>query len=100
MGFIPYQRRNGRLSHRFRGSIGLVDGVQFTKQSSVSYLVSQEDVAGLETACTSGITSMYLLPWSASLNADIGTWDVSDVTDMSYMFSGAGSFDQNLDTGM
>ena len=32
----------------------------------------------------------------SSFDGDISGWDVSGVTDMSYMFQGADSFDQNL----
>ena len=46
---------------------------------------------------TSNVINMSGMFWNATaFDKDIGVWDVSDVTDMYYMFNGAESFNQNL----
>jgi surface protein len=45
----------------------------------------------------SRVTDMsYLFNWKYSMNEDIGCWDVSNVTSMEYMFYRAGMFNQNI----
>jgi surface protein len=46
--------------------------------------------------CTSGITNMSKLFWGAWFNQDIGSWDVSSVTNMSQMFEQAQLFNQDI----
>ena len=49
---------------------------------------------------TGQMTSMYgLFRDKTSFNADIGYWDVSNVTDMTNMFRGASSFNKTLVLG-
>ena len=72
--------------------------------SGVQYYVV--DRGGLDAAiasnqylskyCTSKITNMSDLNLGATFNQDIGAWDVSNVTDMNYMFRDASSFNGNL----
>jgi len=38
----------------------------------------------------------YMFSDAGNFNQDLSSWDVSNVTDMSYMFSGAGIFNQDL----
>ena len=42
------------------------------------------------------VTNMYRMFSNAAFNQDIGSWDVSAVTDMRYMFSGAQAFNQDI----
>ena len=51
----------------------------------------------ISTWDTSGVTDMSdLFRGASSFNEDIGGWDTSGVTSMRYMFDGASAFDQNL----
>ena len=67
------------------------NGIVYTKRTR-----SEITTANAATTCTSGITYMSgLFDGEVSFNGDISSWDVSSVTKMDYMFSGASSFDQN-----
>ena len=47
----------------------------------------------------SQVTNMsYMFCKAKVMNADIGTWEVSNVTDMSYLFSEATKFDKNINS--
>lgn len=62
------------------GDTGSVNGITYTKRTK-----DQITGSNAPTTCTSGITDMswYL---TYSFNADISSWDVSQVTDMQHMF--------------
>lgn len=76
---------------------GYVDGVLYTKRDR-DYL----DYLGFsstewEVICTSGISDMSEVFYGAtSFNQDIGSWDTSNVTNMREMFSRATFFNQDL----
>ena len=51
----------------------------------------------INTWCTAGITDMsYLFDGKSTFNENIGGWDVSSVTEMRGMFSRADAFNQNI----
>ena len=67
------------------GDKGIVAGTEYTKRSA-----DQITVDNASTTCTSGIIDMSELfyGFGIKLPTEIGHWDVSSVTDMSYMFHG------------
>lgn len=122
-----YRAENGvtvRCPSAAVGESGEVDGVTYVKRdrAGLDALVDAEDTAGLETACTTGVTDLSALfaqaTWfdgdvghwdtgdvttlqSTFFNAnafagDLGAWDTGRVTDMSYAFRSAASFDADL----
>ena len=82
------------------GESGDVGGVTYTKRSKaqIDALVDAGDYASLATTCTSSVTDMSWMFYNnaTSFNGDIGSWDVSSVTTMKYMFMRATAFNQNL----
>ena len=76
------------------GFIGKVDGVSYKVVDSIMLYKMVEKKGDLRFICTSKITNMSKLFMEFPLNglpqtiSDISNWDVSNVTDMSGMFSG------------
>ena len=52
--------------------------------------------SAIDTPDLSGVTSMSEMFHTTPFNGDIGSWDTSNVTDMSGVFSGATSFNQDI----
>ena len=74
------------------GDVGEVEGVLYTKRN-----VEDIDTDNAATTCTSGITDMSeLFEGETTFNEDISTWDVSNVTNMSFMFRDAEAFNQDI----
>lgn len=74
------------------GSSGTVNGITYTKRTRAE--ITPDNAA---TTCTSGITDMSnLFNGNTSFNEDISSWDVSSVTTMKLMFRNAHDFNQNI----
>jgi surface protein len=74
------------------GDSGTVNGVTYTKRKK-----DQINSTNVTTTCTSGITDMSSMFYGASsFNQDVSSWDVSKITNMRGMFRGASSFNQNI----
>ena len=87
------------------GDVGTINGVQYTvvdREMLDQMLLDEED---LSRVCTTRITDMSALflhsidgvPYPfENFNQPIGSWDVSNVTNMFMMFYGAESFNQDI----
>jgi surface protein len=75
------------------GDTGVVNGITYTKRSK-----DQITTDNAVSTCTSGITDMSGLFSSTTFNQDIGFWDVSSVTNMTFMFESATEFNQDIST--
>lgn len=74
------------------GETGVVNGITYTKRTK-----AQITTGNAATTCTSGITDMSLMfNGAGSFNEDISTWDVSSATTMRFMFAGATAFNSVL----
>ena len=79
----------------------MLNGVTYTIVNKAMLLDVINDPIGNNTTLvvTTLITDMSdLFRGNSSFNQDIGTWDVSNVTDMSGMFNGDTAFNQDLST--
>ena len=79
------------------GSKGMVNGIEYTVVD-INTLRNRIEYGGdVTTVCTSRITDMSaMFGGPDSFNQDISAWDVSNVTTMSGMFSNSYSFNQDL----
>ena len=75
------------------GESGVVNEITYTKRTKEQ--ITNENAA---TTCTSGITNMFSMFSYSPFNQDIGSWDVSNVTDMSDLFKNNSTFNQDIST--
>ena len=84
------------------GDIGTIDGVEYTvvdREMIIQMLINDEDVTKV---CTTRITNMDAMlgndgaEYQIGFNQPIGSWDVSNVTDMTGMFNHSVSFNQDI----
>ena len=68
------------------GYIGEIDGVSYKVVDEKMLRMMIENNEDLRFICTSKITNMSEMFRDGSFSVDLSKWDVSNVTDMSYMF--------------
>jgi len=81
------------------GATGIIDGVTYTvvdEQMLRVMVNNEEDITKLATTKVTDMSSMFQSEPTLDINQDISNWDVSNVTDMRYMFSEAYAFNQPL----
>ena len=83
------------------GDTGVVNGVTYTvvDEAMLREMVENEqDVTKVATTKVTNMNSMFLINSGtfSNFNQDIGSWDVSNVTDMGKMFDNASAFNQPI----
>ncbi|MCC5945177.1 MAG: BspA family leucine-rich repeat surface protein, partial [Bernardetiaceae bacterium] len=93
------------MAFAFRGCANLtynaVDTPNFTAVTDMTLMfyacTAFDGNATMNTWNTSNVTNMsYMFRGASSFNAPIGNWNTSNVTDMKWMFRGASSFNQPI----
>ncbi|MFD2200989.1 BspA family leucine-rich repeat surface protein [Shivajiella indica] len=79
------------------GYKGIINGVEYEAVDNEFLKMRVEEKADLTKLCTSLVTDLSYLGLSTDFNQPIGNWDVSNVTDMSYLFAANFLLDWNLD---
>ena len=82
------------------GDTASINGILYTvvdRALLLSLVSILDSLPDNENVCVSRITNMsYIFSGAGSFNRDISSWDVSNVSDMTSMFDGASSFNQDL----
>ena len=90
------------LNGAFYGTTNLVEvpaalPASITNLSNAFEYTGRASISGLDSWDVSNVTDMsYMFSYADVFNQDIGNWDVSSVTDMSYMFHYAEAFNQDI----
>ena len=85
-----------RCPHAQIGEKGFVNGVEYEVVDRNLLLQRRDERADLTTLCVSQVTDMSQLFSGTSFNQPIGNWDVSAVTNMTHMFAQS-AFNQPLE---
>ncbi|WP_086229309.1 BspA family leucine-rich repeat surface protein, partial [Campylobacter devanensis] len=95
-----HPKNNQELSELVSDENIKLSEIDISKVSDFSHLFiykKRSDFSGIEDWDVSHVTDMsYMFCGAENFNADISNWDVSNVTNMSYMFRDATSFNQPL----
>lgn len=79
--------------------LGDIDTSAIDSMPCLFFDSTRKDFSGIESWDVSNVTSMlYMFSGAKFFNADISKWNVSKVTDMRFMFNGATSFNQPLES--
>ncbi|RDU55496.1 BspA family leucine-rich repeat surface protein [Helicobacter sp. MIT 00-7814] len=79
--------------------LGDIDTSAITDMSELFKESKRKDFSGIETWDVSNVTNMkFMFAGTTSFNQPLDSWDVSSVTDMSLMFADAKSFNQPLNS--
>jgi len=76
------------------GTIGKVDGVEFEVVDRELLIQRRDEGSDLARVCVSNVTDMSEMFYQSEFNQPIGSWDVSNVTNMRRMFFFSSKFNQ------
>ena len=79
------------------GDTGVINKVRYTVVNDVKFremVTNQEDVTKVVTTLVTDMS--FIFNPATTFNQDISSWDVSNVTDMYQMFNGATAFNQDI----
>jgi surface protein len=79
------------------GEKGMVNGKEYEAVDRALLLTRRNEGADLTCVCTSLVTDMSFMFEQSTFNQDIGNWDVSNVTNMNFMFAINSSFNKPIE---